>query len=101
MHISRISTINFNGIAAKAIKKAAKSADEKLVEKTKDDFVNYNQSSYSVPTGFFPTKKQNVESYSFMPEDSVISNEYLKEKQASKQAEDIIDYVSESTIEKK
>ena len=101
MHISKISNINFNGNTSRIIKKTTQDADMKFIEevlKPKDEFVNYNQSSYSVPTGFLPSKKQPVERYPFVPEDSIITKGYVKEKQAAKQTEEVIDYVSESTI---
>ena len=101
MNISRISIINFNGVASKAMKKAVKSADEKLVEeasKQKEDFVNYNQSSYSVPTGVFPEQTKVVKRYPFAPEDNIIADKYLKEQEALKPVEEKIDFVSESSI---
>ena len=102
MNISRISIINFNGVASKAMKKAVKSADEKLVEeasKQKEDFVNYNQSSYSVPTGVFPKKMNVAQRYPFMPEDSVIIKaDLIKENEVVKPIEEKVDFVSESSI---
>lgn len=102
MNISRISIINFNGVASKAMKKAVKSADEKLTEevsKQKEDFVNYNQSSYSVPTGVFPKKRNVVQRYPFTPEDNVITKaDLIKDNVALKSAEEKVDFVSESSI---
>ena len=102
MHIARISTMNFYGVNNAVVKDAAKMAEKKAGEllKPAEDFVNYTQSSYSVPTGDFPSKQLIVKRYPFSPEDNVISNEYIKGKkeEAKKAEEEVVEFISESSM---
>ena len=103
MHIARISTMNFYGTKTTIVKDATKNANKKadqLLEKTfkpADDFVNYEQSAYSVPTGEFPAK-QKIKRYPFNPEDNVITKEYFKIKENKPEKEEVVDFVSDGSI---
>ena len=104
MNIARISSMNFNGAKAAMVKDAAKNANKKAdqlleeVLKPAEDFVNYGQSSYSVPTGDFPKVKMEIKRYPFSPDDNVIANEYLKTAEEAKKAEEVADFVSDGSI---
>ena len=101
MQISRISTMNFYGKSATLAKDAAKKTEQFINEalKPKDNFVNFNQSSYSIPSGDFPSVQKIIKRHPFSPEDSVITNEYIHVKgNLSEPKEEVIDFVSDGAI---
>ena len=104
MHISAISTMNFYGQKT-AVKNTARTMGkdvEKFINealKPKDDFVNFNQSAYSIPTGEYPYTNNALRRHPYSPEDSVISNEYIKIKETlPAKVEEAIDFVSDGAI---
>ena len=107
MHISRISTMNFYGTRAVTAENAAKMTNKhsekfkKFIDECltqKDSFVNYNESSYSVPTGEFPIQHMSAKKHPFTPYDNVVPNKYIRTINAAKPEEEIVDFVSESSI---
>ena len=104
MHISAISTMNFCASKATMVRSTVKKADkeaDKLIKETlesKSSFVNYNESSYSVPTGEFPKDHMVAKRYAFSPEDNLISNEYIKITKKAPKEEEVVDFVSDGSI---
>ena len=107
MHISRISAMNFYGARAAMVKDAAKKTDKQSEKfmgfideclKPNDSFINYNESSYSVPTGEFPMQHMSAKKQPFTPYDKVVPNEYIRTINAAKPEEEVVDFVSESSI---
>ena len=98
MQTLKISNIHFYGNGAVLIKDAVKKSDKKIENliKPADDFVNFNQSSYSVPTGENALEK--IKAQQFKPDSEFVAKEYFKNYEIPKPTEDKVSYISESTI---
>ena len=104
MHITQLSTMNFYGRKSTMVKDTVKKLDKeaKFIEEVlrpSDDFVNYAQSAYSVPTGEFPADKIKTQRHPFCSDGNIVANYYLKVKDTiPKTVENKTDFVSESSI---